>query len=124
MLEVGFKRSLLVRSSIETKEVAYYIVFAPSKTSLQEMALAAGSRWVIEECFELSKSELGLDHYEVRLWQAWYRHCSLVLWAMAFLAVTQHFALSSELKKSKSLPITNKTSNLKAFKLKRGLYCP
>jgi hypothetical protein len=33
------------------------------------------------------KGELGLDHYEVRHWQAWYRHITLVLVVYAFLAV-------------------------------------
>ncbi len=35
---------------------------------------AAGRRWTIEEDFEVTKGELGLDHYEVRSVRGWYRH--------------------------------------------------
>ena len=29
-----------------------------------------------------------LDHYQVRRYDAWYRHITLAMWAHAFLAVT------------------------------------
>jgi hypothetical protein len=38
----------------------------------------------IEEDFETAK-DLGLDHYEVRSFVAWYRHITLVMLAHAFL---------------------------------------
>jgi CO/xanthine dehydrogenase Mo-binding subunit len=31
-----------------------------------------------EECFQAGKSEAGLDHYQVRLYPAWYRYVSTV----------------------------------------------
>ena len=34
----------------------------------------AFSRWPIERCFEVGKRELGMDHFEVRSWQAIHRH--------------------------------------------------
>ena len=49
----------------------------------------AGQRWKVEECFELAKAEVGLDQYEVRHWEGWYRHITLSLWALAFLTVTR-----------------------------------
>jgi len=47
----------------------------------------AGARWA-EDCFAEAKNETGLDHYQVRLYQAWYRHITLSMLAHAFLAVT------------------------------------
>jgi hypothetical protein len=45
-------------------------------------------RWQIEDCFAEAKNETGLDHYQVRKWDAWYRHITLSMLAHAFLAVT------------------------------------
>jgi hypothetical protein len=42
----------------------------------------------IEECFQAAKNETGLDHYQVRRYDAWYRHATLSMLALAFLAVT------------------------------------
>jgi SRSO17 transposase len=55
----------------------------------------AGTRWAIEETFELGKGEVGLDDYEVRRYDAWYRHITLVMLAQAFLAVTRARASAS-----------------------------
>lgn len=82
----GFGRWLLIRRNIKDQnDVAFYIAFAPHTKSLQDMAKAAGSRWTIEECFEMAKGEVGLDQYEVRSWVGWYRHITLSMFALAFL---------------------------------------
>jgi SRSO17 transposase len=47
----------------------------------------AGARWPIEECFEATKGGVGLDDYQVRLYQAWYRHVSLAMLAHVFLTI-------------------------------------
>jgi SRSO17 transposase len=47
----------------------------------------AGQRWRVEQSFELAKGEVGLDHYEVRRWDGWYRHMTLAMFALAYLAV-------------------------------------
>ena len=79
----GFKRWLLCRRSIERpddpRSITYYQVYAPAKTTLEAMVLVAGQRWRIEECFKLAKDQFGLGDYEVRSWQGWHRHMSLVL---------------------------------------------
>ena len=49
----------------------------------------AGSRWAVEECFQAAKDQVGLDHYQVRRWDAWYRHTTLALVAQAFLAAVR-----------------------------------
>jgi len=43
--------------------------FAPVGTELCELAGAAGLRWTVEECFQRTKDDLGLDHCEARSWQ-------------------------------------------------------
>lgn len=80
---------LVRRNPTDPTDEAYFLVFAPAGTSLQVLAQVAGQRWTIEECFELAKGELGLDQYEVRQWQAWHRHITLVMLALAFLAVVR-----------------------------------
>ncbi|ESQ90242.1 IS701 family transposase [Asticcacaulis benevestitus] len=85
--EDGFSKWLLARRSLrDPKAIAYYFAFAPTDTSLAELAAAAGLRWTIEECFLRAKDDLGLDHCEARSWHAWHRHMSLVMAAAAFLA--------------------------------------
>ena len=41
----------------------------------------------MEECFAEAKGDVGLDHYEVRRWDAWHRYITLCLLAHAFLVV-------------------------------------
>ncbi len=42
-----------------------------------------------EECFQAGKNEAALDHYQVRLYRAWYRYVTLAMLALAWLAVTR-----------------------------------
>jgi SRSO17 transposase len=32
----------------------------------------SGLRWAVEQCFEEGKTELGMDHYEVRKYAGWH----------------------------------------------------
>jgi SRSO17 transposase len=89
--------ALLVRRSLSDGELAYYVVFAPADTSLQTLITVAGQRWTIEECFEIGKSQVGLDEYEVRHWTGWYRHITLSMLALAFLVVTRDQAIQGEI---------------------------
>jgi SRSO17 transposase len=77
---------LLIRRCVDDpSKKTYYFVFAPQGTTLPEMVKAIGSRWHVEENFENGK-DLGMDHYEVRSFIGWYRHITLVLLALAYLA--------------------------------------
>ena len=80
---------LLVRRSLtESKELAYYVVFAPKeRADLQSLVRVAARRWHIEVGFEAAKGECGLDQYEVRRWHSWYRHITLSLLAHAVFSV-------------------------------------
>lgn len=82
---------LVVRRCLDDPhELAYYLVWAPPDTPLSLMVQAIGARWHIEEDLHACKA-LGLDHFEVRSYQGWYRHVTLVLLAHAFLVgITVH----------------------------------
>ncbi len=98
----GWTRWLLVRRSVEDpKERAYSRVFAPAKTTLQEMVAVAGRRWAVEECLAAAKGEVGLDQYEVRSWTGWQRPIPLSLLAHAYLTVVRAQSLGKTLKKRK-----------------------
>jgi SRSO17 transposase len=82
------QRWLLFRRSLrDRQELAYYVVSAPKTTALEEIIKGAGMRWASEESFESAKGEVGLDQYEVRSWEGWYRHMTLALMAHAYLTV-------------------------------------
>jgi SRSO17 transposase len=85
----------LVRRSRRDGELAYYVCFAPATISLVGLVRVAGIRWAIEDSFQQTKNEVGLDHYEVRRWPGWYRHITLALLAHAFLVVTHTKATNS-----------------------------
>jgi SRSO17 transposase len=86
----AWRRWLLVRRSVsEPTELTAFVVFAPQATTLAEVVQTAGTRWTIESSFEAAKSEVGLDHYEVRSWAGWYRHITLAMWAYALLTVVR-----------------------------------
>src|SRR3954469_5404272 len=78
---------LVRRHPSKPDQLAYYVVFGPADTSLATLARVAGRRWAIEECFEVAKQEVGLADYEIRSRHGWYRHITLAMLALAFLAV-------------------------------------
>jgi SRSO17 transposase len=80
---------LLVRRRLSDGELAFYACFGPARTTLAELVGVAGMRWAVEECFQAAKDQVGLDHYQVRRYDAWYRHVTLVLVAQGFLAAVR-----------------------------------
>ncbi|MBA3792421.1 MAG: IS701 family transposase, partial [Rubrobacter sp.] len=92
--EKGMRRWLLVRRSTDDPEdLGFYQAYGPEGTPIEELVRVCQDRWAVEECFAEAKGEVGLDHYEVRRWDAWHRHVTLCLLAHAFLAVTRHAAV-------------------------------
>ena len=103
--DADWERWILVRRNRQDQDKrAYYLVFAPTGTTLAELAGAAGLRWTVEECFQRAKDDLGLDHCEARSWHGWHRHMSLCMAASAFLA-----KLAADLRRS-ACSKPNKTS--------------
>jgi SRSO17 transposase len=80
----------VARRNITDGELAYFHCYNPRTEGLPELVRAIGSRWPIEECFEAAKQEAGLDQYQFRLYRAWYRHITLAMLTLAFLAVLRH----------------------------------
>jgi SRSO17 transposase len=92
----GFTRWLLIRRSVaDPSEYAYYLCYGPAGIDDEELIRVAGTRWAIEECFQTAKGQVGLDEYQVRRYDAWYRHITLAMCAHAFLAVTAKNANSN-----------------------------
>jgi SRSO17 transposase len=77
---------LVRRHPSKPDQLAYYVVFGPADTSLATLARIAGRRWAIEACFEVAKQEVGLADYEIRSRHGWYRHLTLAMLALGFLA--------------------------------------
>jgi SRSO17 transposase len=86
---------LLVRRRLSDGELAFYACFGLARTTLAELVRVAGIRWAVEEGFQAAKGQVGLDHYQVRRYDAWYRHVTLVLVAQGFLAAVRAQAASN-----------------------------
>jgi len=63
----------------------YYVSNAPESTPLRLFVWLSGMRWAIEQCFEETKTELGMDHYEVRKYPGWHHHILTCMLAHFFL---------------------------------------
>jgi SRSO17 transposase len=78
---------MLARRSIsDPTDLAFYRCYATRAVTLPELVQVAGSRWSVEEVFQATMNEVGLDHYQVRKHTAWYRHVTLAMVAHAHLA--------------------------------------
>ena len=84
------------RSHTAPDQLAYFHAYAPEQIALTTLVQVTGTRWVIEVGFAQAKEELGLDHYEVRQWRAWYRHVTLVLLMYAYLIRLQQMVPHDE----------------------------
>jgi SRSO17 transposase len=76
----------VVRRTIADGGLDYFHCYNPRGESLSELVAVIGLRWPVEECFEAAKQQAGLDNYQVRKYDAWYRHITMAMLALAFLA--------------------------------------
>jgi SRSO17 transposase len=95
-------RGLLIRRTISDGDLAFFTTWCPAGTSIETLVAVEGHRWAIEDSFETTKNELGLDHNETRSWHGWHRHVSLVMLAFAMMAVIRHQANLSPPKRRRS----------------------
>jgi SRSO17 transposase len=84
--DAGDGRRLLIRRSLTSGELAYYLCWSPCTATLSELVRVAGARWAVEESFQAAKNEAALDHCQARELTAWYRHITLAMCAHAWLA--------------------------------------
>jgi SRSO17 transposase len=119
-----WERWLVARRSLvapdDPRSTAYFLVFAPADTPLEEIVRVLGQRWAIETGVEESKGEVGLAQYEVRSWQGWHRHITLAMLAHAFLTVLR---VQTHAQDTPFLSAAAQTGSLRAFKQQRGLCC-
>jgi len=77
---------LLIRRTLaDDPKYSFFISNASSKTRLKTLVWLSGLRWAIEQCFEETKTELGMDHYEVRKFPGWHHHMLTCMLAHFFL---------------------------------------
>lgn len=77
---------LLIRRTLgDNPEYSFFISNALSSTRLNTLVWLSGLRWAIEQCFEETKTELGMDHYEVRKFPGWQHHMLTCMLAHFFL---------------------------------------
>jgi len=68
---------IVARNVLDPGEVKYFLSnrqVGSGDVTLEWLLRVAFSRFSVERCFELGKRELGMDHFEVRCWQAIHRH--------------------------------------------------
>ncbi len=77
---------LLIRRTMDKEpQYSYFVSNAPVSTRLSTFVWLSGLRWSIEQCFEETKTELGMDHYEVRKFTGWHHHILTSMLAHYFL---------------------------------------
>ena len=81
--------TLLVAQHAKTKEVKYFLSNAPAGTRTGRLLRVAFSRWRIERCFQDAKTELGLNHAEMRNYRGIQRHLILTSVTYLFLVLLQ-----------------------------------
>ena len=77
---------IVTRNALKPDEVKFFLSNVPEATPLEVLLLVAFSRWRVERLFEDSKTELGMDHFEVRQYPSIVRHLILTCISHLFLA--------------------------------------
>jgi SRSO17 transposase len=80
---------IIARNVLDPSEVKYFISNAPAGTPLEMLLQVGFSRWGVERCFEDQKTELGMDHFEVRNFKSLERHLAITSVSLLFLARTR-----------------------------------
>nr|WP_209308710.1 IS701 family transposase [Sphingomonas corticis] len=95
-------RGLLIRRHAADGDLAFFTTWCPADTTIDTLVGVEGHRWAIEDSFETTKNELGLDHNETRSWHGWHRHVSLVMLAFAMLAAIRARANTTPPKRTRT----------------------
>lgn len=77
---------IIARNVLDPLEVKYFVSNAPAGTPLEMLLHVAFSRAAVEQCFECQKTELGMDHFEVRNHNSLARHLAITSVTLLFLA--------------------------------------
>ncbi len=80
---------IAARNVLEPEKVKYFVsnmVLGSNGVTVQWLLWVAFSRWPIERCFAFDKGQVGMDHFEVRLWCAIHRHLYVTQVSQLFCA--------------------------------------
>jgi SRSO17 transposase len=69
----------------DSRQSRYYLAAGPADASLHELVRVARSTLGVKTALARAKDRVGLDHYEARRYEAWYRHVTLAMFADALL---------------------------------------
>jgi len=82
----GREEWIVFRRSVSgAPELKIYRCNAPLDTPLETLARMTSMRWPVEKTIEEAKTELGMDHYEVRGWTGWHHHMTMTMLSHHFL---------------------------------------
>jgi len=65
----------------------YWLSTLPDKIQLKRLIYMAKLRWRIERDYQEMKEEIGLDHFEGRMWRGFHHHVTLCMAAHTFLVL-------------------------------------
>jgi SRSO17 transposase len=91
VMEEGFPSDELADLVLERcpdGELKAYLVWGMDALSLEAVVERIHRRWLVEQVFQQTKEELGLDHFEGRSWRGWHHHVTLV--TAAYILLTLH----------------------------------
>jgi SRSO17 transposase len=77
---------LIVARNEASGEVKYFVSNAPAETALEKLMRMAFRRWNVEHSLRVSKSEIGMGHYEGRNYVGLLRHLLLCVLVMVFVS--------------------------------------
>jgi SRSO17 transposase len=83
--EAAHRDVLLVLQRPDEPAPKYFLLNAPTGTSLETMVRMVSRRHRVEEVFEECKGEVGMDHFEVRAFHGWHHHMTLMAMSHWFL---------------------------------------
>jgi SRSO17 transposase len=80
---------LIRRTSTPSTGFEFYRCQFTSRISLLELVRAARAENTVQDGVRWANDNIGMDHYQVRRYDAWYRHMTLCLLAGAFVAASR-----------------------------------
>jgi len=76
---------LIVRREIASPRKIKYSLSNAAATTTERLAYQQAQRYWVEQALRNAKSEVGLGDYQLRLWQGWHHHMTMVMLAMLFM---------------------------------------
>jgi SRSO17 transposase len=79
-------RFVLLRRDRRSRSLACFICCGPADAAIPELASVATAQGAVDVAFQIARRWAGLDQYQVRGEEAWYRHVTLAMVGHACLA--------------------------------------